>query len=198
MELARIEQVPSGDGWLEVAVTPDPQAGAPVYRFVKIESAKGAGLALAEIEFHSPAGRLSGSGFGTSVGNKSAATFDKALDGDPKTFFESTAGNSYVGIDLGGQVQAPAPFQSGRRGLRRAAEDQDRHLAQRHDHSLYDRRLGASTSNGEVYRQPITVSGTTSIAAIASRVGLADSNVAIATYRIGTPPRPRGKSNRTI
>ena len=186
MELARIEQVPSGDGWLEVAVTPDPQAGAPVYRFVKIESAKGAGLALAEIEFYSPAGRLSGSGFGTSVGNKSAATFDKALDGDPKTFFESTAGNSYVGIDLGGQVQAPAPRFSPEGGAFAAPQKIKIDTWPSGTTIRYTTDGSApSTSNGEVYRQPITVAGNTSIAAIASRVGLADSNVAIATYRIG-------------
>lgn len=186
VELARIEQVPSGDGWLEVAVTPDPQAGAPVYRFVKIESAKGAGLALAEIQFYSPAGRLSGSGFGTSVGNKSAATFDKALDGDPKTFFESTAGNSYVGIDLGGQVQAPAPRFSPEGGAFAAPQKIKIDTWPSGTTIRYTTDGSApSTSNGEVYRQPITVAGVTSIAAIASRVGLADSNVAIATYRIG-------------
>jgi hypothetical protein len=40
-------------------------------------------------------------------------------------------------------------------------------------------------SNGHVCAAPIEVAATTSIAAVASRAGLADSEVAIATYRIG-------------
>ncbi len=60
VELARIDRDPAGDGWFELTMRP-----GKVYRFVKIESARGAGLALAEIEFYSLTGRLSGSGFGT-------------------------------------------------------------------------------------------------------------------------------------
>ena len=42
-----------------------------------------------------------------------------------------------------------------------------------------------SASNGQVYHGPIMVSVTTSIAAVAMQEGLVDSNVNIATYRIG-------------
>ncbi|MGA2618930.1 MAG: chitobiase/beta-hexosaminidase C-terminal domain-containing protein [Thermoguttaceae bacterium] len=187
VELARINRAGAGDGWLEVAIRPDPQAGAPVYRFVKIESAKGAGLALAEIEFYSPAGRLGGSGFGTSVGNaKSATAFDKALDGDPKTFFESTAENSYVGIDLGSQAQAPTPHFNPQSGASAAPQKIEIGTWPPGTTIHYTTDGSPPTSqSGQLYRGPITVSTTTSIAAIATREGLADSGVTIATYRIG-------------
>ena len=78
VELARISRAPTGDGWLEVTVP-----RGKVYRFVKFESAQATGLALAEIEFYSPAGRLSGKPFGTSVPKeKSANSFEKAVDGE--------------------------------------------------------------------------------------------------------------------
>ncbi len=186
MELARIDRAPAGDGWLEVPVPPDPQAGAPVYRFLKIESAKGAGLALAEIEFHSPSGRLKGNGFGTSLGNQKSATFDKALDGDPKTFFESPAENSYVGIDLGGQAQAPAPRFSPAGGAFAAAQKIEIGTWPPGTtiHYTIDGSVPAAAT-GRLYHGPIEASKTTSIAAIASQAGLADSVVVIATYRIG-------------
>ncbi len=182
VELARIDRVPTGDGWLEVTIPP-----GGVHRFVKIESAKGAGLALAEIEFYSPAGRLKGSGFGTSVGNaKSSATFDKALDGDPKTFFESPAENSYVGIDLGPQAQAPAPHFNPSGGPFAAPQKIEISTWPPGTtiHFTTDGSVPTSHS-GQVYREPITVSRTTSIAAVASLAGLADSGISIATYRIG-------------
>ena len=59
--LAKIDRAPADDGWLELAVP-----RSRVYRFVKFESAKGKAVALAEIEFYSPAGRLPGKPFGTS------------------------------------------------------------------------------------------------------------------------------------
>ena len=182
VELARINRAGAGDSWLEVAIRP-----GKVYRFVKIESAKGAGLALAEIEFYSPAGRLGGSGFGTSVGNaKSATAFDKALDGDPKTFFESTTENSYVGIDLGSQAQAPAPHFNPQSGAS-AAPQKIEIGTWPPGTTLYYTTDGSppTSQDGQLYRGPITVSTTTSIAAIATREGLADSGVTIATYRIG-------------
>ncbi len=181
VELARIERSPAGDGWLELVVPP-----GKVYRFIKIESAKGTGLALAEIEFYSPVGRLKGNGFGTSVGNNKSVTFDKAFDGDPKTYFESPAENSYVGIDLGSQAQAPWPGFNPPGGAFTAPQKIEIGTWPPGATIHYTTDGAAPTSqDGQVYREPIAISRTTSIAAIASRAGLADSDVAIATYRIG-------------
>ncbi len=181
-ELARIDRAPADDGWIEVTVPP-----GKVFRFLKIGSAPGAGLALAEVEFQSSSGRLRGSGFGTSVGNNKALTFDKALDGDPATCFESLAENSYVGIDLGSQAQAPRPGFSPRGGA--FAGTQKVEIGTWPPGSTLRYTLDGSVptaGSGRIYRGPITVSNSTSIAAVASRAGLADSDVAIATYRLGT------------
>ncbi len=179
--LARIDRAPAGDDWFEVTVPP-----GEVYRFLKIESAKGVGLALAEIEFYSPSSRLRGNGFGTSVGDKKSTTFDKALDGDPNTFFESPAENSYVGIDLGGQAQAPVPRFNPAGGAFAAAQKVEIGTWPP-GATIYCTTDGSvpTASNGRPYRGPIQVSRTTSFAAIASQAGLADSDVVIATYRIG-------------
>ena len=72
---------------------------------MKFESAKDTGIALAEIEFHSTVGKLTGRPFGTSVFKGSSTsfentlTFEKALDGDPNTWFEAVIDQAYVGID---------------------------------------------------------------------------------------------------
>ena len=113
--LAKIDRAPADDGWLELAVP-----RSLVYRFVKFESAKGKAVALAELEFYSPAGRLQGKPFGTSGPKGSSGnTFQKAFDGDPKTWFEAPTDNSYVGIDLGPAGAGPgAAFHAGRWSLR--------------------------------------------------------------------------------
>jgi len=180
VELARIAQAPAGDGWLEVAAAP-----GKIYRFLKFESAAGTGVALAEIEFHSRSSQIKGNGFGSSVpGGKQAPSCDKALDGDPNTCFEA-AGGGYVGIDLGWGSLAPAPHFNPPGGAfagpRKVEIGAGPGTAIRYttDGSV------PSASNGQVYGGPIQVSAATSLAAIASREGLADSEVAIATYRIG-------------
>ena len=181
VELARIEAAPAGDGWLEVTVPP-----GKVYRFVKLESAKGIGVALAEVEFYSRSGRLEGNGFGSAViGGKPATAFDKAIDGDPSTCFEAPAESSYVGIDLGRQALAPFPRFNPPGGA--FAEPKTVEIGVWPTAAIRYTIDGSAPGgpNGRVYSGPIRVSATTSIAAIASRDGMADSEVAIATYRIG-------------
>ena len=154
VELARIGQAPAGNGWLEVPVPP-----GRVYRFVKFESAQGTGIALAEVEFHSPAGRLSGRPFGTSVPKEKAAnSFEKALDGDRNTIFETSTDHSYVGIDLGSQAQAPRPQFKPAGGSFEVPQKVEistwpggATLRYTTDGSV------PSDSNGQVYRRPITI-----------------------------------------
>jgi hypothetical protein len=112
--------------------------------------------------------------------------FHKALDGDPRTFFESAAENSYVGIDLGTQAQAPRPGFRPEGGV--FAGPQKIEIGTWPPGATIHYTTDGSpptASSGHVYHGPIAVSTTTSIAAFASRAGLADSEVAIATYRIG-------------
>ncbi len=181
-EMARIDRASADNGWWEVNIPP-----GKVFRYVKMDSASGAGLALAEIEFYSTTGRLRGNGFGTSVGKEQAAfSFDKALDGDPNTYFESPAEHSYVGIDLGSQSQAPAPHFSPAGGA--YGQPQKIELSTWPPSTTIRYTTDGSVpsaSNGQVYSKPLTVLATASVAAIASREGLADSDISIATYRVG-------------
>jgi hypothetical protein len=181
VELARIDQAPSGDGWLEVAAAP-----GKVYRYLKIESAKATGMALAEVEFLSRSGRLKGGAVGSTVlGGKPATAFGKALDGDPNTCFESPAGGSYVGIDLGWGALTPAPHFNPPGGA--FAGPQKVEIGAAPGSAIRYTTDGSvpGLAGGQAYAGPIQVEATSSIAAVASRDGLADSEVAIATYRIG-------------
>ncbi len=180
--LAKIAQAPADDGWLELAVP-----GSRVYRFVKFESAKGQAVALAELEFHGPAGRLTGKPFGTSAAKDSPGnTFEKALDGDPKTWFEAPTDNSYVGLDLGQQVQAPRPGFAPDGGP--YAQPQKVQIDTWPPGAIIRYTTDGSTptaNHGQIYRGPIAVAANTSIAAVAFQNGLADSNVAICSYLRG-------------
>ncbi len=179
VELARIDPAPAADGWVEVSV-PKSQ----VYRYVKVESPHA--LALAEVEFFNPAGKIAGKGFGTSVPkDKSAVSFEKALDGNPATFFEAATDNSYVGIDLGAQAQAPTPRFKPQTGA--LADGQKVELSTWPSgatiHFTTDGSVPTATS--AVYSGPISISGKMSIAAIASKPGLADSDIAVGSYQVG-------------
>lgn len=182
VELARIELAIDADAWLEV-----PVKTAKVYRWIKFESGKGQAVALAEAEFYSPAGRLRGAGFGTSgAKDKSANTFEKALDGDPATFFEAPTESSYVGIDLGQAAQAPRPHFKPEGGA--YADPQKVEIAVWPPGATIRYTTDGSTpsaTSGEVYKAPIPVAATTTFAAIACQEGLADSDLALATYLIG-------------
>jgi sugar phosphate isomerase/epimerase len=182
VELARIDQAPSGDGWLEVSAAP-----GKVYRYLKVESAKGTGMALAEVEFLSRSGRIKGGAVGSVVaGGKPATAFGKALDGDPNTSFESPTGSSYVGIDLGWGALAPAPHFNPPGGAF-AAGPQKVEIGAAPGSAVRYTTDGSvpGPANGQAYGGPIQVAATTSIAAVASREGLVDSEVAIAVYRLG-------------
>ena len=187
VELARIESAIDADAWLDV-----PVKTAKVYRWIKFESAKGQAVALAEVEFYSPAGRLKGAGFGTASRAPSGSsgtrptTFDMALDGDPATFFEAPTESSYVGIDLGQAAQAPRPHFKPEAGA--CADPQKIEIAVWPPGATirYTTDGSAPTATtGEVYKAPVPVAATTTFAAVACQEGLADSDLALATYLIG-------------
>ena len=102
--LAKIDRAPADEaGWN----LPLPQPGLSL-REVRIGQRQGRGPGGTRCP--RPAGRLQGKPFGTSGPKGSSGnTFQKAFDGDPKTWFEAPTGHGYVGIDLGAQAQAPAP-----------------------------------------------------------------------------------------
>lgn len=179
VELAKLDKAPSADGWIELAIP-----RSRVYRYVKVESPKA--LTLAEVEFHSAAGKLTGRGFGTSVPkDKAAVSFEKAMDGDPATCFEAATDNSYVGIDLGNAAQAPQPRFKPAGGALGEGQKVEISTWPGGTSIRYTTDGSTPTQASSLYSGPIAVSGNLSLAAIASREGLADSDIAIASYRVG-------------
>ena len=181
VELAKITQAPTGDGWLEVTIPP-----GKVYRYVKFESAKGKAAALTEIEFFSPAGKLSGKPFGTSVPkDKAEHAFAKAFDGDPATYFEAPTDNSYAGLDLGREAQAPTPHFKPAGGAFAKAQRVELGVWPSGATIRYTTDGAAPTATSTLYRGPFTVASNTTVAATAFQDGLADSDVEIVSYVIG-------------
>ncbi len=81
------------------------------YRYVKFYGAPETYGVLAELELYAGDVRLSGEQFGTNGSrDDSGTTFERALDGDPATFFEGPLPNDgYVGLDVAAGHLAAAP-----------------------------------------------------------------------------------------
>ena len=73
-----------------------------VYRFLRYFAPKDSWCNVAELEFYHNDSKLRGSSFGTYGSRDNGKnTYDKAFDGDPKTFFDAfEANDQYAGIEL--------------------------------------------------------------------------------------------------
>ena len=82
-------------GWNEVSVD------LKDYRYLRYRGPNDSFGNVAEIEFYRDGVKLTGGGFGTPGSwNNQGSTLEKALDGDPNTFFDAPiASGAYVGID---------------------------------------------------------------------------------------------------
>lgn len=189
--LAKIDKAPPEDQWSELEIKND-----QVYRYVKYDGPKGSFGAVADIAFYHDKTKLEGQGFGTTGSRNDAGnTFEKALDGDPATFFEGMEkDSSYAGIDLGEKVVAPAPTFDPPPGnfppkeffvtLRSPSKD-----------SFIIYTLDGSTpqiDNGALYTSPLPMSKTTALQARAFHASLADSVVAIGPYNVTSAPMTKG------
>jgi hypothetical protein len=192
--LGKIEE--AKEGWLEVPV----DAKGEVYRFVKIETPPNSYASVAEIEFYSGEKRLQGKGFGTNGSRDNKGnTFEKALDGDPETYFEGPEhAGQYVGIDLGEEVQVAAVTASPSGGKYETAQRVELKTATEGAEIHY--RLDGQTPglDAPVYKSPIEVKRSCVLHAVAYRKGLARSVSLLSAYRIGAGPAVGGKSYATF
>jgi RHS repeat-associated protein len=96
--LATINSTPVAGQWVELNVT-----NTTAWRYLRYYGYKGSYSAIAEMEFYDAYGnKLSGTSFGTNPARSSGNEYDKAVDGDPATWFEYNGpSGGYVGIDLG-------------------------------------------------------------------------------------------------
>ena len=184
VELAPIpdDQIPAAPGqWMEIPIHTD-----RVFRFVKIEAGPDALIEVAEIEFHTASGKLTGTPFGTAAAKKdSPNTFDKAFDGNPDTYFKADIDHAYVGLDIGPGCQAPAPRLEPAPKPSKDAVNVSLSTWPGGTTIHYTTDGSTPSTQSLRYQKPLAISATTSIAAIASLPGHADSRVAIATYLIG-------------
>ena len=179
--LAEIKKAPAKGRWMEIAVP-----AAKVYRHVKFASAPGTAVCVAEIEFYSETGKLAGEYFGTAVTHeKAGVSFEKAVDGDPTTWFEFQDSNGYVGLILEGHAQTPRPGFSPEGGA--YAEPQDITICTWNSDVVirYTTDGSIPDESSPVYEKPIRVERDVTLAARGFLKGRADSDVILATYRIG-------------
>lgn len=174
---------PTAGQWLEVMLPPETK----VYRFIKLETARGSYGNIAELEFYSGTHRLSGTAFGTqgsrdNIGN----VFARALDGDPQTFFEGvTPNDQYVGLDLGADSQCAAPVPQPGSGsfaeAQRIALNSSTEGATIH----WNWQSPPDSKMPKLYSSSIPVEKSGLLYAKATKPGLGDSPLVIAAYRIG-------------
>jgi regulation of enolase protein 1 (concanavalin A-like superfamily) len=93
-----IGTLPAASAWTEVNVS------LGTYRYLRYRAGSSSWCNVAEVEFYRAGTKLSGTGYGTAGSfNGLGDTFDKALDGNTATFFDSTQpAGAYVGIDTTG------------------------------------------------------------------------------------------------
>jgi hypothetical protein len=187
VDLATVERAPPDGGHAELTI-----AEPKLYRWVKYYAGEDSPGALAELELYAGDVLLDGKGFGTASAD-GKAPYASALDGDRATAFAgSTAGGSYVGLDLGGTYVASAPTFTPPGGA----------LAAPGSVTLASSTPGAkiryttdgtspSRSSGSEYGAPVPVaSGATTLKAIAYADCYFDSEIAESTYRVGQTAAP--------
>jgi hypothetical protein len=183
VELAKLKDAPADNAWAEVPV----DAKGEVYRFVKIETPPNSFGAVAEVEFYAGGKKLAGAGFGTQGSrDDNGNTFERALDGDTRTFFEGKAhDNQYVGIDLGEAAQVrpvAATPAGGPHGAPVAVELTSATPGAEIRYTLDGREPGR---DAKVYAGPVAVGESAVLVAVARKPGLARSVTLVAPYRIG-------------
>lgn len=183
VDLIKIAQAPHEGAFSELKF-PNLQ----VYRYIKYASPSGSHGAIAELEFYHGDVRLQGAGFGTASLN-SGGGYTLALDGDPSTAFNgSLADGNYIGIDIGeGSVVATPTFTPAAGALTKttnvgiASPTVGAKIRYTTDGSTPSATVGA------LYGMPIEVStGRTVLKAVASADCLFDSQVAEASYTVGS------------
>jgi hypothetical protein len=191
VELGRIQEAPAEGQWTEVPLDND-----TAYRWVKFEGPDDSHSIVAEVEFYDGEQKLDGRPFGVAGTRGDGRTFDKALDGDPSTWFDAfLPSGAYVGLDLGtdenitpAPVLAPAPGRYEEPvSLKMTAP-----LAAADVRFTTDGSVPSAT-NGQTYAAPLPLAaGSTPVAAVAMAPGRFRSEVVSGIYTVGDVPPPAG------
>ncbi|CAA9440800.1 MAG: CBM62 [uncultured Phycisphaerae bacterium] len=195
-ELAKLADAPADDAWVDLPV----DAKGEVYRFIKVETPPNSFGSVAEVEFYAGDRKLAGAGFGTQGSrDDNGNTFDKALDGDTRTFFEGKAhDNQYLGIDLGEAAQVKPVAVTPAAGAHAAAVAVELRTDTPGAEIRYT--LDGREPDGEarVYAGPITIEESAVLVAVARKPGLARSVTLVAPFRIGAAAKGGAGSYATF
>lgn len=174
---------PAAGQWLEVTLPPETR----VYRFIKLEAARGSYGNLAELEFYCGERPLRGTAFGTQGSrNDQGHVFARALDGDPATYFEGvTPNDQYVGLDLGAASQCAAPVPQPGSGTFSAPQQVALVSATEGATIHWNWQAPPDAKRAKPYTAPIPVATSGLLYAKTTKPGLGDSPLVIAAYRIG-------------
>ncbi len=179
--LKTIADAPAAGAWVELTFD-HPE----VYRYVKFEAAPGRKAAVAEIEFYAETGKMHGEAFGTRVPNDHRDhAFEMAFDGDAATYFEAMIESSYVGLDLGRESQAPPVNFDPPGGVYPGAFELKLGTWPPTDEVRYTLDGTQPTTDSPRYTAPIPLRESTVVAAMAFQAGRCESDMRVATYRIG-------------
>jgi hypothetical protein len=104
--LAKIDKAPREGEWTRIAFN-----NTRPYRFLRYFGPAGSYSTVAEIEFLSGNNKIEGTPYGTfGSRDNSGNDYNKAFDGDTKTFFDAVAPNAqYLGIEIKSGNQSSAP-----------------------------------------------------------------------------------------
>ena len=180
--LAEIKQTPPAGEWSELTFAND-----GVYRWIRYEGTPGSHGALAEIEFRAGERKLNGAGYGSVGDRQPGRSWNRATDGDPKTWFEGESPDGqFVGLDLLENATARTPR------MEPPAGDPTGPLAV----AIRTLTPGAATRytldgtipefpTGLPYAQPLAITRTTTVTAAAFQEDRAPSPPSTATYLVG-------------
>ena len=185
--LAVIRDAPKPGEWTDLSFD-----GKRPHRWIRYEAPPGSHGRIGKLEFYAGTRRLGGPGFG-SIGRKNPGRdWPRALDANPRVFFESDhPDGQYVGIDVGDAATAVRPVLDPPPGDHRGPIRV----------SLRTPTPGATIryttdgttpapDGGIVYSGPIEIASNATITAVSIKDGFAPSPAMSGTYLIGPPADP--------
>jgi hypothetical protein len=179
--LAEIKAAPADGEWAELSFD-----NGRVYRWLRYEAPPDSHGNVAEIEFYAGKKKLNGEKFG-SPGERNGRSWQRALDGDAKTWFDSDgADGQYVGLDLLDQATAKKP------NMEPGPGDYKEALTVTLKCGTPGALIRYSTdgsvpgpNDGTLYAGPIRIEKTTTFVAVALKDGEAVSPPSFGTYLVG-------------
>jgi len=184
--LGRIEQPPKPGEYTELSFD-----GRRPHRWIRYVGPQGSYGRINKLEFYAGPRRLGGQGFG-SVGVKNRGHHWPRVYAPDKNFFEGDQPDGqFVGMDIGDVATA----------IRPKLDPPEGDVPGPTTITLKTPTPGAtirytldgttpSQTNGADYTQPLSVSQTTTIAAVSLKTSFADSPPSLATYIVGPPLPP--------